>query len=436
MKFFNTEKPQRYILLAAIFLLPWQTRFIFGADTLMSGISEYGVLSLFAVEMLVVISFVLKPFIKHNKDFSLTVILGWLFILAVLASVFGAENRHLAVMAWLHVLASYILFVSLLNETVKPKQVLLAFVLGLVVPSLLGVYQAIFGTSPSSSLFGLAPHDAATAGASVVETFSVRWLRAYGSFQHPNIFGGYLAVGLFAIFLFPRWYRSREYKNLSYVLSALFAVVLVLTYSRSAWLAFALSFLITGWMLFTHHRVEMRRVVPLGLIITVMVFLTVSLFAQPVFTRFDSTARLESKSIDERLEGVEQWQTVMSEDGKTTGRVIDGVGVGNYVVALEESFPGRQVYAYQPVHNVYMLILSEVGIMGAIFILLWLASMDRYNYAQIPRVSAVGALAMGNTLLIIGFFDHYIWSLWPGLALLAFVMAMTLRLSEPSVERD
>jgi O-antigen ligase len=432
----NVTNIQKTLLLTALFLLPWQTRFIFGADELMSGISEYGILSLFAVEILIIAGFVIQPFIKRNRDFDITLILGWLFILAALGSVFSAENRHLAVMTWLHVLVAYLFFISLLNEAVKPRQALLVFSLGLVVPSLLGIFQAVSGTSPSSSLLGLAPHDAVTAGSSVVETFSMRWLRAYGSFQHPNIFGGYLAIGLFAVFLFQRWHAEKMYKYLSWILAGLFSVTLVLTYSRSAWLAFALSFIIVGWMLFAHHRVEMRRIIPLGLIVLVIIFLTVSLFAQPVFTRFDSTARLESTSLEERLNGIDQWKTVEFEGGDVAKRIINGVGVGNYVVELEQSFFGMPVYAYQPVHNVYLLIFSELGLIGSILIFLWLASMDKYNYARIPHVPAVGALAMGNTLLIIGFFDHYIWSLWPGLALLAFVMAMTLQLSEPSVEVD
>ena len=436
------ERYRTWLLLAALFLLPWQTRWMFGFEPLSSGISEFGVLSLFAVEILIVASFILpartigivqsggQPFIKHRPEFDLTVVLGWLMVLAVLASVVVAPNTNLASMAWLHILVGYLLFLGLLNKHLKPQEALLAFALGLILPSLLGMYQAVAGVSPSSTWLGLAAHDAMTPGASVIETFSLRFLRAYGSFQHPNIFGGYLAVGLFAVFLFPRWYRSRRARLGAYAMGALFASTLVLTYSRSAWLAFALSFAITGWMLFTHHRVEMRRVIPLGLIILVMIFFTVTLFSNPIFTRFDATARLEAQSIEERFDGIEEWKRVVS------GNVLEGVGAGNYTVALEETFPGREAYAYQPVHNTYLLIFSEVGIIGVLFILLWAASIDRYNYAQIPRVPAVGALAMGNAVLIIGFLDHYIWSLWPGLALLAFVMAMTLRLSEPGVEKE
>jgi len=110
--------------------------------------------------------------------------------------------------------------------------------------------------------------------------------------------------------------------------------------------------------------------------------------------------------------------------------------VGNYVVALEETHPGREVYAYQPVHNLYLLMLSELGVIGTLFVLLWMVLIDRYIFANLPRVGAVGALAIGSALFIIGFFDHYLWSLWPGLALVAFVLAMTLRLSEPGVEKE
>ncbi|MDA1038136.1 MAG: O-antigen ligase family protein [bacterium] len=433
MNFVETWRSR--LLILVLFLLPWQTRFIFGFESLHSGISEFGVLSLFATELLIVISFVVQPFIKHHKWFDWTTILGWMMILAALASIAQASNQSLAVMAWLHVLASYLLFLSILNENIRPSHMLYAFSLGLVAPAVLGIYQAISGVSPSSTIFGMAAHDASIAGTSVIETFSIRWLRAYGSFQHPNIFGGYLAVGLFSVFMLPRWFKGVAHKTLIYTMAILFVATLILTYSRSAWLGFVLSFLITGWMLFTHNRVAMRRVMPFGLIVLVIAMLTVTLFIQPVATRFDSTARLETQSLEERLEGFEQWKGVTTYNDETSGRVIEGVGIGNYTVALEEAYPDRSIYAYQPVHNLYLLIFSEIGLIGVLFVLLWAGSIGRINYSQIPRIPAVGTLAMGNIILIIGFFDHYIWSLWPGLALLAYVMAMTCRLSEPDVEK-
>lgn len=423
------ESVRTRLLLVALFFLPWQTRWIFGVSSFESGISEFGVLSFFAVEVLIVAVFLARPFVEHHCGFHASITLGWAMLLAMLISVFVASDRTLAMMAWLHVLAGYVLFLSLLNRYLKPKEALYAFALGLIVPSFLGLYQAVAGTSPASTFFGLASHDASIAGTSVIETFSSRYLRAYGSFEHPNIFGGYLAVGLFVVFLLPKWYRERKHHIISIFLGALFSVTLVLTYSRSAWLAFLLSFLITSWILFVYHRVELRRSLPLAFTVFLFIGLTITVFWNPVTTRFDSTARLETQSIQERIDGVDQWK------GTVAGRYGQGVGLGNYSVALEETFPGREVYTYQPVHNVYLLIFGEVGLLGAFFLLLWVISMDRYNYAHMLRVGAVGALAMGNVLLVVGFFDHYLWSLWPGVALVAFVFAMTLRLSEEGVEK-
>ena len=73
----------------------------------------------------------------------------------------------------------------------------IAFLAGLVIPIMLGWYQVATGTSPSSTLLGLASHEATALGASVVETQGERLLRAYGSLSHSNDFGGLNGVGLY-----------------------------------------------------------------------------------------------------------------------------------------------------------------------------------------------------------------------------------------------
>ena len=417
----------RWLFLVALFLLPWQTRWIFGAEPVVGELSEFGVLSFFVVEVFIVLAFLFQSLRQKDYQYQHVTIWGWLFLLTVLATTLVASNRTLAIMQWMHVCVAYLLFLQLLERRIHPRTALTVFCLGLILPSLLGIYQAVAGASPASTLLGLSAHDALVPGTSVIETFSYRWLRAYGSFQHPNVFGGYLAVGLIACLILPRFVRRRRAGVVWGITAVLFLITLILTYSRSAWVALALSIFIAGWIVFTHHRAALRRLVPLGLILLIAGFFTATLFINPLATRFDPTARLETKSIEERLDGFETWKGVMYDHGWRSW--IGGVGVGNYVMAQADTYPDRDIYAYQPVHNVYLLLLGEIGVIGLILMVLWLGSIDRINYRALPRLYATGALAMGNTLLIIGFFDHYIWSLWPGLALLAFVMGMTLRLS-------
>ena len=49
-----------------------------------------------------------------------------------------------------------------------------------------------------------------------------------------------------------------------------------------------------------------------------------------------------------------------------------GVGIGNYTFALRAKYPEIKVWELQPVHNTYLLILAELGVVGFLFLLLLL----------------------------------------------------------------
>jgi hypothetical protein len=87
-------------------------------------------------------------------------------------------------------------------------------------------------------------------------------------------------------------------------------------------------------------------------------------------------------------------------------------------------------FSTQPIHNLPLLIIFELGFIGAIIIVTWSSTIDKLNFSRFPHPGALLAFGMGNVVLVILFFDHYLWTLWPGLALIAFVMALTVRLGE------
>lgn len=407
-----------------LFLLPWQTRWIFGFEELHGQAWEYGLLSLFAVEILVVFAALLRPRVKARRDADWPLIIGGFFLVAALVSVYGAVEPMLAIIVWLHMFVSYLLFRLLLDRRVAIKYAVGSFVLGLLTPAALGIMQFLIGASPASAWLGLASHEAAESGASVVESLSGRFLRAYGTFQHPNIFGGYLAVGLVGVVLLARWFKTKGEKFGLHIMAAVLAVAFVLTFSRSAWLAFFVASAIGGWIVLWEHRIAARKALPFIIVATAAALLTVLVFFEPVSARFHPEYRLEAISISERTTGLSNWWPTVKED------LLFGVGPGNYTVALAADHPGVPVWAFQPVHNSFLLVLGEVGLAGAFFFVLWAASVDRINYKALPRSTAIAALLMGAIVLVIAFFDHYLFSLWPGLALMAFVFAMTVRLSE------
>jgi len=73
------------------------------------------------------------------------------------------------------------------------------------------------------------------------------------------------------------------------------------------------------------------------------------------------------------------------------------------------------------------LYLGELGLLGVLAAGWTLRDLAETVWKK-PRISdrafAVSALAL---LAVLALFDHYLWSLWSGLALGAFVLAISVR---------
>jgi putative inorganic carbon (HCO3(-)) transporter len=152
-----------------------------------------------------------------------------LLLLAVLSfSVLGALSLQWSIkglLVWLELAAVYLLVVNM----VKPGQARLLVVLILAAGCLeasLGIYQFFGRVGPE----GFVLFD--------------RFMRAYGTFQQPNPFGGYLVLilPLSMTMVMGRWSRRDSWAWLLAVLGALsmalMGAALVMSWSRGAWLAF------------------------------------------------------------------------------------------------------------------------------------------------------------------------------------------------------
>jgi O-antigen ligase len=406
----SREKLAHAALLLAVFLLPWQTRWIFLSVPLQGQPWEYGQLSLYATECLLVLAWLLFGRLRLS-DPTRRLIRPALFLLAAcLFSGAFSVNPIVSAGAMIHVASAFLLFFLLVDERVRTNQVLAAFVSGLVVPCLAGWWQTFTGMSPASTLFGLASHLAATPGVSVVGLpDGTRLLRAYGSFPHPNVFGGYLVAGLLAAGAwFSRMKRGREWLVLP---AMLFGATLVITFSRSAWIALG----VAAFLLLLRRRKPSKdaKLAVFGVVIAIAA--TAFLFRDALLTRTSDATRLETASIAEREAGYGEFFDVFGQNPST------GVGIGAYTAALAVAHPGGQAFDYQPIHDAFLLFLGETGILGLIAAL-WL--VGAYVRA-LPRTFA--ALPVLLPLLTLALFDHYLWSLWSGLALVALMLAFAIR---------
>ena len=396
------------LVLLILFVLPFQTRWIFNDLTIAGQPWEYGRLSLYATEALIVFASLLRGVVRVDARHEPLLKAAIFFLGALFLGASFSRNITLAFSAILHVSAAAALFALVLDERTDATKAASAFVLGLLVPSALAWTQVLTGLSPASTVLGLASHDAATLGSSVVETVSTRVLRGYGTLPHPNIFGGYLALGT----VLAAWLASKG-RRVGSVLPIL-AATLVVTFSRGAWIAAAVGLAVAFFL-----SVRPPTRVIFATVWTII--LTVAIFHAPIFTRFDASARLEAKSVSERVSEFSLWPDVVRQN------VFTGVGAGNYAFALAGLYPGKDVWSYQPIHDSLLLFIAETGLLG-------LLAAGRFFWVAVTSICACRtargracAVSVIFALVSVAAFDHYLWSLWPGMCLAALALAVALK---------
>lgn len=396
--------------------------------------TEFGVMSLYGAELLLVAALIVGGALDRkwwaiDQKRQLPVRLGAIVLVVATLGAAFADRSLFSFSMVTHLALAYALFTAVLIDRVSTKHLLFAFVASLVAPLALGFVQVFGGSSPANSWLGLAFRDASQLGDAVFTVGGDRMLRAYGTFPHPNVFGGFLGVGLFAwwgaMASVRRGWDKRKHLVITSVGTIVLIIGMLLTGSRSAFLG-----LFVGLALvFVVKSIPSMKVARPAAAILGIFAVFGSLLASFYLTDLASSIRgggiHEERSLTERVALYEDFVPFMAATNPVVGH-----GLGSYVLSLSDSNPGKSVFDYQPVHNVFLLILAELGFLGLAAMLCWGASVAWMNVSRFPHRDALYAFGMGNVILMIAFFDHYLWSSWSGLALIAFAMGMMVRLGE------
>lgn len=409
------------LLLLLLFLLPLQTRWIISRAPLGTGTSEYGTVSIWAAELLFWVTFVLFLFsgrLKAPREASgkRTIFLALALLIYSVLGIFINPSPLRGFFSWIRILDGFLLFVLLAQGGVKNNRLVYSFIMGAALQAVIGIVQfSVQGISPST-LFGVAIHDPGFLGDAVVETTSGRWLRAYGGLPHPNILGGYLAVALIFLGTLAVWGRKRAKADTAILFGLLLiSAGLFFTFSRGAWIAFAAGGIIFIWNAFLKNGDErFHKFIRFGLPIALLWLVLGLTFVPLLQSRFGSL--IPSPEIKNRLEERSQRERV--DEYSLAAELfpsyfLSGTGIGAYSQRLAERAPGLPGYAYQPVHNAYLLLGLELGLpalfLFAAMLLIFISGIKESNrWAVYPPFIA---------LLSLGFFDHYLWSLESGVML-------------------
>jgi len=424
-----------------LFLLPWQTIWIYKEQFLNGAKWQYGTLGFYATEIilwacivLLLIWFWKKKKIenpitkfKFSKDrlFLLSLLL---FILYSLLSAIWAFDADISSNHALHITEAIFVFLILFIGPIKFHDAMTWFVAGSIVQSLLGIFQFLTQWTFSFKWLGLVSHPVWEAGTSIISSAQAgRWLRAYGAFNHPNIFGGYLVISLIITTLLIL-NKNGKNKLQFCILNSAFLIqiaALFLTFSRSAWIT-----LIIFFIGISIYEIKNKNRQVLYLVSYTMILLAIlSLIYSPIIkTRFSQNSINEVQSTTERLNGYQQSWKIFKQN------IILGAGSGNYTVAAYNSNPSLPGWEYQPAHNVPLLILTELGLVGVFLILLILLLLIKLNTSKQSiknnQSKTIYYLLITGYLLLL-LFDHYLWSSYTGLILSALYLGIISRQKLP-----
>jgi O-antigen ligase len=342
-------------------------------------------------------------------------------------SCFWAINANLAIYAYIRFLFGLALFWLIGNFSLDRLKIYYAFWVSLFVQSILGIGQFLMQRSFANKYLGIAEHNASELGVSVVETVAgQRWLRVYGGQDHPNIFGAYLVVAIILLLLTFIHNKNKQRKHLVFLMLFvfIFSINLFFTFSRSAWLSLisVIIFLLLLNFIKRNYKYLKRIFIFSSLIFIIFSALSLT-YSNLVLTRFGADTRLEEKSTQERLDSISMSRSIIANN------FFGGVGINNYALAVRDDLvPDEEAWFYQPVHNLYLLVIAEIGIFGGAVFVFWLVNLFWKLLQQKSFSYNFSALIL--LILILGIFDHWLWSLHSGVILFWFILSLGNRVED------
>jgi hypothetical protein len=407
------EKILFYLL---IFCLPFQTRKILYQWG--DGFNEWSSVYLYLTDLFILLIFLLWFWRSRKKEFSKKGLVldrtrdiikspgFWLaaFLIVSLISLAQASHIQLGFYAWFKLLEFAGLFFYLkhnFRQLFKFERLAQIFLAS-------GLFQSLiaFGQYTSQKNLGLrflteSPLSPEIVGVAKIVVNNFKMIRPYGTFPHPNLLAAFLFLSIF--FLYFLWLNKKH----SFIKNCLWLTIfgfLIFT----LWLTFSriiiFTFLLTSLIYFAF--VFWQSIILIFLSFIVLCLLFTALAWPEISPRFSIS--LTEQSIGLRTFYNQTAFSIIKENPWL------GIGLGNFVWEIRQMLDLLSAWLHQPVHNIYLLIGSETGLIGLFLFLVFIFRL-LFSLMFNPRDSRQGwILIIVFSFLFIGLFDHFFWTLQQG----------------------
>lgn len=388
------------LFLAVLASIPIQlNKFFFPSFSFVLGIPiDYRAVSIYFIDILIILLLVvvaIRPpknfynFLKNKKSFLYT--LGALNIYLFLNAYFLSQSQTVSLLFALKILelslfCAIAIYYFSEKKVFKKSQKVIGFTT--VWQSALAISQFLLQKSLGLHLLGERSFDASTVSIAHTQIFSSQFLRSYGTFPHPNILGAYLLISL--VLLNTNKKNKQTWLNFPSIASV---IALLLTFSKTA--------LFMTIIAVVSLKTKLKTLL-----------LTLILLASSAYFYLNYLNQSYLDSIAERIMLASSALEIAKEN------ILFGVGSNNFILAISKYnlTSISQVRLLQPVHNVFLLILSENGIIGLVLFSIFFLKVLGHTNTKLKSVAF---------LIVMAYFslDHFLWTLEQGQLLLFLVVA-------------
>lgn len=405
------------------------------------GFNEYLDFSLYVGDILLLFSFIL--IIKHEIEIKSIIdqiinklkmfhVEHWVllvFIGYVAFSFFWSLNYWLWVdglISFLRVFITCSIFIFTLRNTNSGKKcstwnifrlTVWIFIIGIFLQVGIAVVQFMGNSSLGLTFIGESQFTVSDSGIAKIDFDNGKQIRSYGTFLHPNIFGGYLVIAILIIFIYIRYIYIKKMFHVEQIWLLIALGVgflgLILSFSKSAQVS-----ILVGMIVYLFHVEQMKWKKMFHVEHWLVYISAISLCVAILVLGFDQIQKSISERIFLLLFHVEHFYAWFLGNGW-------GQSVYNLV-----HLGSLEPWQLQPAHNIYLNILLEIGIVGTCLISILLWKLFQNVPRGTNRVFLLPLLAIG----IIGLFDHYPLDIYAGQILLS--LSLGLAISAKSINID
>jgi hypothetical protein len=391
-----TDTISSILLFVFILLLPTQFgKHFFFPFSYLSGVRvDYLAPTVYLTDMIVglLVLIDIKSVFAFLKQKKILLLLTLLFI-----NVMFSQSFPISIYRYIKIVELLIVGFIAYKDFVKEKMLLIGFFAAGTIQLLLALLQLISKHSIQGIFYFLGERymNLSMPGIAKASFREVELLRPYGTFSHPNSLAGFFLL-LYSWVLIDK--RFNRFLILKYISLFIFSLLIFISFSKIA----IFVYLITNfYFLFFVLRINCQFCKWARFIILAVLSI---LFMQ---------AQTDPLTLQKRLELLKNSVSIILR------HPVTGVGVGSYLI-VQNQFASKFFYFFnQPVHNIFLLAIAELGIPISLFIFYLL-----FSFLKKFRASSILLLA---SIFFTGFFDHYWLTLQQNMLLMGFVIGAILK---------